>query len=110
MRKIKVFPCLKDLPPLGTQLVPGRPFAMLEAPGGKIITLESPVTGEVVKVNDALVDSPELASKGVVVPGGSRVRGGGVDDDGWIAKVDPWLNSGDPEPEFAAMWPIAADP
>ena len=69
-----------------------------------MITLESPITGEVVEVNDALLDNPGLASKGLA-PGSGLEGGAG---DGWIARVDPLLSSGDPDPDFTAMRSLLA--
>mmetsp|Transcript_37859 Transcript_37859/g.94128 ORF Transcript_37859/g.94128 Transcript_37859/m.94128 type:complete len:225 (-) Transcript_37859:171-845(-) len=91
-----------DLPSVGQQLLPGRPFAMVEAEGHLMVTLESPVTGEVVEVNQRLHLEP-----GLVGSGGSTTRdggeGGGVGE-GWLVKVEPFLdpNGGD-DPDFATM-------
>ena len=79
-----------DLPATGSQLMPGRPFAMVEGEQGNVVTLESPVTGEVVEINERLLqEEPEL------------VGGGG--DDGWLVRVDPLLDDDDEDPDFATM-------
>ena len=79
-----------DLPAMGSQLMPGRPFAMVEGEQGNVVTLESPVTGEVVEINERL-----LQEEPVLVGGGG--------DDGWLVRVDPFLDDDDEDPDFATM-------
>ena len=94
--------CFVDLPPVGSQLMPGRPFAMVEGESGKIVTLESPVTGEVAGVNERLLREPELVSDG----GDDGAEDGGGGDrrgDGWLVRVDPFLDGDDEDPDFDSM-------
>lgn len=52
-----------------------------------MVTLESPVTGEVVGVNGRLLEEPGLVGR----PGG------------WLVTVDPFLDPDDDDPEFTMM-------
>ena len=51
-----------ELPSVGTSLEPGQPFATLEAV--KTVTdLNSPITGEVVEVNESLSNDPSVVNQ-----------------------------------------------
>ena len=98
--------CFIDLPTVGSQLMPGRPFAMVEGESGKILTLESPITGEVAEVNERLLREPELVVGSGYGAGGSDGRdsgGGGGGGDGWLVRVDPFLDRDDEDLDFDAM-------
>ncbi|MCL4540480.1 MAG: glycine cleavage system protein GcvH [Bacteroidetes bacterium] len=62
-----------ELPALGTKLQQGKQFGTIEAVK-TVSDLFAPVSGEVVEVNEALKDSPEMVNK---EPYGS----------GWMVKV-----------------------
>jgi glycine cleavage system H protein len=51
-----------ELPATGTSLEPGEPFATIEAVK-TVIDLNSPVTGEVVEVNEALANDPSVVNQ-----------------------------------------------
>ena len=72
--------------------MPRRPFAMVEGEDGKMVTLESPITGEVAEVNERLLREPELVS-------GEGGDGGGA----WLVRVDPFLDGDDEDPDFDSM-------
>ena len=78
----------------GTTMAVGRPFAMIEGPGSRQLTLVSPLSGEVVAVNGAAIADP------VAVAGASV----------WLAEVDAFLDDGESEPEWDALCPIPAAP
>ncbi len=50
-----------ELPPVGTKLTAGASFGVIESVKA-VSELFAPVSGEVVAVNDALADNPELIS------------------------------------------------
>ena len=58
-----------------TVLVAGRPFAMVEGIGG-MVTLQSPLDGEVVAVNAELMRAPAVLDSGA------------EDEMNWIVKVE----------------------
>lgn len=93
-----------DLPAVGAQLMPGRQFAMVEGQDGRRVTLKSPVTGEVVEVNEMLLQHPALA--------GAAGGGGGAGSlgDGWLVRVDPYLDTNDvDDPDFGMMYGLAEE-
>lgn len=92
-----------DLPKMGSQLMPGRPFGMVEGEGGIVVTLESPVTGEVVKVNERLLQEPWTLARGDKTGGGATSSEGGEGGYGWLVRVDPFLNVDVDDPDFAKM-------
>lgn len=94
-----------DLPKVGSQLMPGRPFGMVEGEGGIMVTLESPVTGEVVEVNERLLQEPWTLARGGTTGGGATSSEGGGGGDGWLVRVDPFLDGDDDDddPDFAIM-------
>ena len=67
-----------DLPDEGQTLAVGRPFAFIEGPSGQL-TLATPVSGEVLKRNDELFNTPgtlEKVTDGVLcTPGSEPVAG-----------------------------------
>ena len=65
-----------ELPDVGAEFEQDEPIGILETRDGEEITVHSPVTGEVVAVNDALEDDPGLVS---VSPEG----------DGWLFRIRP---------------------
>jgi len=62
-----------DLPPIGTRLEAGKPMGTVESVKA-VSEVFAPVSGEVVEVNPALADSPDLVNRD---PHGS----------GWMARV-----------------------
>jgi glycine cleavage system H protein len=74
----------------GQVLLPGRPFAMVEGPNGRAI-LESPLQGEVVDVNLALLDAP--ASLDADPEGGEA----------WLIELDGLLEEGEIDEHWEAM-------
>lgn len=51
-----------ELPPVGTKLEQGKQFGTIEAVK-TVSDLFAPVSGEIVEVNEALKDSPEIVNK-----------------------------------------------
>ncbi len=70
-----------ELPSVGDEVVAGEAFGVVESIKA-VSDLYSPVSGEVVAVNEALFDRPELLNKD---PYG----------DGWLVEVDPTDDVGD---------------
>ncbi len=64
-----------ELPPAGDEVTAGEPFGVVESIKA-VSDLYSPVSGEVVAVNETLFDSPELVNDD---PYG----------DGWMIEIDP---------------------
>ena len=98
-----------DLPQVGTQLFPGRPFSMVEGEGGPRLSLKSPVTGEVVEVNERLLRDPGLVGRAsdVASPGegdGGREGRGSTVGDGWLVRLEPYLDADELDPDFELMW------
>ncbi len=72
-----------DLPEVGAQVEEGEGFAVVESVKA-VSDVYAPVSGEIVKVNEALEDSPELINESPL-------------KEGWIAeiKVDGVAQTGD---------------
>jgi glycine cleavage system H protein len=51
-----------ELPASGTSLEPGQPFATIEAVK-TVIDLNSPITGEVIEVNDSVTNDPSVVNQ-----------------------------------------------
>lgn len=51
-----------DFPPLGTRLHQGEPLCQVRH-GGRVLELPSPVSGEVIRLNDRLLDQPGLINR-----------------------------------------------
>ena len=64
-----------ELPPAGDEVTAGEPFGVVESIKA-VSDLYSPVSGDVVAVNETLFDSPELVNDD---PYG----------DGWMIEIDP---------------------
>ena len=71
-----------ELPEVGDEVTAGEPFGVVESIKA-VSDLYAPVSGEVVAVNEALFDRPELVNED---PYG----------DGWMLEVDP-VDGGDAE-------------
>ena len=65
-----------DLAQLDSFTLPGRPFAMVEGPGG-IVQLESPIAGVVAARNETLIETP-----------GVLARNSECVDDAWLIELD----------------------
>ena len=65
-----------DLAQLDSFTLPGRPFAMVEGPGG-IVQLESPIAGVVSARNETLIENP-----------GVLARNAECVDDAWLVELD----------------------
>ena len=65
-----------DLAQLDSFTLSGRPFAMVEGPGG-IVQLESPIAGVVAARNETLIENP-----------GRLARNAECADDAWLVEVD----------------------
>lgn len=63
-----------ELPENGAELEQDDPLGSIESIDGAVIHVHSPVTGEVVAVNDTLEDSPDLINKS-------------PEGDGWLARI-----------------------
>lgn len=79
---------LVELPEVGTQLNKGDTFGTIESVKS-VSELYAPVAGKVLRVNEALEDSPELVNESPY-------------DDGWMVEIEP---SGD---DFAALLDASA--
>ena len=66
-----------ELPSEGDEVTRGNPFGAVESTKS-VSDLYAPVSGEVVEVNEALLDSPEAINED---PYG----------DGWMIKIKPWV-------------------
>jgi len=63
-----------DLPEEGDEVVKDEPFGSIESQN-KVIDLFSPLTGEIVEINQELLDSPEVMNEDPY-------------QDGWIIRID----------------------
>lgn len=64
-----------ELPEIGTMLVAGKPFGVVESVKA-VSDIYAPISGEVVEVNDELPDSPETINTSPY-------------EDGWMIKIKP---------------------
>jgi len=63
-----------ELPEVGDEYEQEEPVCVLELSNGDTFTVHSPVTGEVLKVNEVLLDDPDLINRS-------------PEGDGWIFKI-----------------------